>query len=111
MTSEEKLERVIAFLTDSHLETYGGYSYDYVECCDVIYVASLDDSKERCRTLIESYRKEHLVAWYDLALAYLKEDEDLSCDWVHEGEYDSFGDWIEAFYETKAAEGVTRSTK
>ena len=67
-TDENKLERMIEFLTESHLDVFGGYPYDYEWVDDTLIVAALDDAKERHRTLIGKYNREELIDWYDRAV-------------------------------------------
>lgn len=96
---EHKMDRVIQFLTQGHLESEGGYPYDYLEEGDVFYVAELDDGKERQATLIKTYSHKYLIDWYDRAHCYLSENN-LSHKWSSCDGGD-FGDWSEAFHSTR----------
>jgi hypothetical protein len=74
MTDDEKLERMIKFLTESHLDVFGGYPYDCVWIGDTLVVASLDDFKERHRTQIEKYDRKKLIDWHDRAVEFVEEE-------------------------------------
>ncbi len=94
-----KVDRVIEYLTEGHLHSDGGYPYDFVEHAGKIFVATLDDAKERNRTLICVYTIRQLETWYNRAVKHIKE-WDLSDKWPEmTGLY--FGDWGEAFGETE----------
>jgi len=79
------LEKVIEFLTESHLDTYGGYPYDYEIHDDYLFVAELDDGKERAATLLKKYPIAALEAWYKEARKFKAEYKE---------------DWTCAFFET-----------
>lgn len=66
-----KLKRMIAFLTESHLDSNGGYPYDFKWIGDTLAVASLDHDEA---TQLKTYERDALIAWHDRAVAYLKED-------------------------------------
>ena len=102
MTNEEKRDRVIRYLTESHLDSEGGYPYDYDVFMGVVFIAGLDDAKERNRTELLTYNTQHLVDWYDRAADYITT---VGCDdqWPDEGDFD-FGYWPEAFEETRDTE-------
>lgn len=74
MTNDKKIEKVIEHLTESHLETHGGYAYDYQWIGEYLVVAGLDDAKERNRTKIDTYHRGNIIAWYDRAEAFLKDN-------------------------------------
>lgn len=105
MTDEKKIERMIEYLTESHLLAHGGYPYDYEyeDGDDHVLVAELDDGKDRNRTLLIRYETQKLIDHYDRAAQYIEgtfsDEVPLSHEWVH---YTGggFGDWGEAFGET-----------
>lgn len=76
MTDQEKLDRVIEYLTESHLEFHGGYPYDHgiIEDAQTVIVASLDDSKDRLRTQLETYFIPDLMVWFDEAAEIMRGD-------------------------------------
>jgi hypothetical protein len=100
-----KEERVIKYLTQGHLKDYGGYPYDYIIHSGLLHVATLDDSKDRKRTLIETYNYLSLSILYDEACDYIAthneecdEGYKLSDYWDEDSTYVS-SDWCEAFSE------------
>lgn len=96
LTEEQKTDRVIEWLTRHHLKHEGGYEYDYETHAGKLFVAALDDGKERARTQIDAYDLAYLPRWYDDAESYLIETQ--GClDW----DDFNFGDWTEAFCETE----------
>lgn len=107
MTKAQKIKRMRQWLTTNHLHLRGGYPYDCVECDGNLFVATLDDGKERNGTLIEVYGLDDMERWYDMAVGYILERE-LDCgllgpkqtpEWPEEcGLFDSR--WVEAFHET-----------
>ena len=105
MTDEEKIGRMIEYLTEGHLWVHGGYPYDYEyeEGDEYVWVAELDDGKDRMRTALVSYQTRDLIDHYDRAAQYIEDtssdEEPLSSEWVH---YTggNFGDWDEALGET-----------
>lgn len=103
---QEKLDRMIEYLTESHLSFYGGYPYGFFvdDDSELVHVAELDDGKERRRTLIASYKVDQLIDWYDRAEAYLIDDS-LPTEWDHYTG-DDFGYWNEAINETQS--GIER---
>lgn len=101
LSKEEKTERMVQFLTESHIQTHGGYPYDYIIRGDVLFVAALDDRKERARTEAIAYSIAGLSDWYDRAAEYIRTSDDLFNDWPEEFDFD-FGDWCEAFGETES---------
>lgn len=69
-TDEQKLEKVIEFLTESHLDSDGGYPYDYsTHFRGYIVVASLEYDGS---TQIDVYKKRDLIRWYDRAIRFQK---------------------------------------
>lgn len=95
MTKSKKTERVIEWLTESHVWGDGGYPYAHATHAGKLFVATLLGDNE---TGLDEYDLEELPSWYDRAAAYLKQ-EGLDPSWRrHIG--DDFGDWDEAFNET-----------
>ena len=101
LSNEEKTQRVVRYLTESHLFVHGGYPYDYILQDDVLFIASLDDGKERARTEALVYSLADLSDWYDRAAEYIRQSDDLFDDWPEEDCDFDFGDWGEAFGETE----------
>ena len=66
----EGIEKVIAVLTASHLDTYSGYPYDWIEHEGKVFVASLDNAKDRNRTQIDEYDVDNLRQWEQRARAF-----------------------------------------
>ncbi len=98
MNRKDKEARVIRWLTESHINAYGGYPYDFEIHAGKLFVASLDDGKDRNRTTIDVYDVKSLAAWYNDALSQLIQNRD-SLEWPEKFSFD-FGDWSGAFYET-----------
>jgi hypothetical protein len=69
---------MVMHVTESHLEAFGGYPYDYLWEGDKLFVAKVD---EKGCTSLERYKKAELLAWHDRAVAL-----------VQAGECDFFGD-------------------
>ena len=92
MTKQEKarddkrIEKVLEYLCESHLETVGGYPYDWIEYQGQYFIAELDGFKEYGATLIKQYSREQLLTWYEEAKQYRRETRN--------------ADWEEAFGET-----------
>jgi hypothetical protein len=65
---QKKLDLVLEFLTESHLEIDGGYPYDQAKIgsCWVIAGLSSDGSTE-----IQAFEEDDLIDWYDRAMAFL----------------------------------------
>jgi hypothetical protein len=59
----EGMEKVIAVLTAGHLDIYGGYPHDYEVHAGKVFIASLDDGKDRNGTQIDVYDESDLRAW------------------------------------------------
>lgn len=116
---QTKIERVLKWLTESHLEMHGGYPYDYFIDRQIVWIAALDGGKDRARTSLWSYRITDLVCWYDNALEYIKTynaeareyfpgEQLLSEEWIDEDTVPEA--WQEAFeWEAVAIEQYTRS--
>lgn len=68
------MEKVIAFLTAGHLDLYGGYPYGWIMYKGKVFVASLDDGKERNRTQIDEYDVSYLLEWEKEARKYRKDN-------------------------------------
>jgi len=47
---------VMEFLTESHLDTDGGYPYDWTQIDDTVVIATLDDGKEGNAAPSTTYR-------------------------------------------------------
>ncbi len=96
MTKAEKTTRVIRWLTEHHLFVHGGYPHDYAIHAGRLFVADLNDGKERAQTEIRVYDLADLPCWYDRAAKCMGGVQ----SWPqYTGA--SFGDWDSAFYETK----------
>ncbi len=70
----KKLEKILEFLTESHLDCYGGYPYDAAKIGTTWIIASLDDFKDRNQTKLEMYKEDALVQWYDRAVEFHREN-------------------------------------
>ena len=109
-TTQEKTARVIQWLCESHLYSFGGYPYDYAKHGEFLFVAELDNAKERHQTAITVWTLSALPVWYDAAAAYVAQelggDPDGPGEWSDEwdcltdGEFNDSG-WSEAFFETQ----------
>lgn len=100
LTKKQKIDRVIQWLTEDHLFAHGGYPYDFEIHAGKLFVAGLDDGKDRCKTKIDVYSMASLPIWYDAAARYLSDEERDEPPWPgFTGAW--FGDWSEAFHETK----------
>ena len=64
MKSDTRLEQIITYLTESHLELFGGYPHDYAWVGTTLVVADLDDRKERNQTMLKTYERRNLLEWY-----------------------------------------------
>jgi hypothetical protein len=101
LTQEEKLDRVIQWLTEGHLESEGGYPYDYETHAGRVFIASLEDDLE---TELLSYDLKALEKWYDRAAAYVAEQavrKKAAPEAWPEFTGAGFGLWAEAFGETE----------
>lgn len=70
MTDGAKIEAVIEFLTERHLECNGGYPYDYRIIGNHLIIAELPADLE---TRLSVYLLDRLPAWYDRAEAEREE--------------------------------------
>lgn len=77
LTDDDKVDALIVFLCESHLETHGGYPHDCMELRGWVIVADLDDFKDRNQTILRTYRRRTLIAWYDAAVRMMGEEPDL----------------------------------
>jgi hypothetical protein len=77
-TDKAKLEIMVAFFTESHLDIHGGYPHDYIWIGDTLVIADLDDGKDRNRTQIVTYKRAKLLAWYSRAEHFSKKFPDES---------------------------------
>ena len=95
MIKEEMAERMVDWLTTQHLHSEGGYPYATIWVGDTLVVASaLDEEPE-----IETYTCDELIEWYIRARDYI-DRSGLSKEWP-KNTSSCFGDWGEAFFETK----------
>jgi hypothetical protein len=72
ISNEQRLDELIEFLTEDHLDTVGGYPYDYCWLEDKLIVAGLDAGKEYNRTQVEIYDRKQLLAWHKRAERFAK---------------------------------------
>lgn len=77
-TDQEKLDYIIVFLTERHLDLYGGYPLDWAWIGNTLVVADLDDGKDRNRTELRQYERDKLIAWYDAARKLADGDDDMT---------------------------------
>jgi hypothetical protein len=99
LTTRQKIDRVVDFLTHEHLAERGGYPYAYREYAAHVFVALPDDGGG---TMICAYGLDELAQWYDRADAYLLgtlKDGDEFVPWPADPGRD-WGVWSEAFWET-----------
>ena len=75
-----RVVKMIKFLTESHLDAFGGYPYDWTIIGDQVVVAELDDGKDRQRTQLAIWTVPELLAWHDRAVA--EQAADVECDWI-----------------------------
>jgi len=69
-TDKDRINTMIEFLTESHLDTFGGYPYDWLRIGDKFIIAELDDGKERNCTMLRTYKKSQMIAWCKRAEKY-----------------------------------------
>jgi len=67
---------IVLYLVCGHLDNFGGYPYDYEWIGNELVIAELDDSKDRCRTLITRHPEAFIVQWAANADEAIREDED-----------------------------------
>jgi hypothetical protein len=99
LTTRQKIDRVVTFLTHEDLAGGGGHPYDHTEYAGLVFVAALDDDGG---TMICIYGLDELAQWYDRADAYLLgtlKDGDEFVPWPADPGRD-WGVWGEAFWET-----------
>lgn len=71
LSDDDKVMAVVAYLTESHLDLYGGYPYDWIAIDQWLIIAELDDGKDRNRTSISTYKRKTIIDWYDSAVHQL----------------------------------------
>jgi hypothetical protein len=98
-TDDDKFDVIIAFLTEDHLDVFGGYPHDWAEVAGKVIVADLDDRKDRQRTELLIYDRRTLIEWYDDAVRWLAQE---TAD--RETTYDRAPDLEEALHETRPDE-------
>jgi hypothetical protein len=62
-TDADRINTMVEFLTENHLDNHGGYPHDSIWIKDTLIIADLDDGKERARTMIVTYKKDTLIKW------------------------------------------------
>ena len=82
---DPRLEKMVKFLTEDHLETVGGYPYDWDIIGKRLIIAGLDPGKDYAATSLSSFRVGDVLKWHDRAMLARQKD-DLT--------------WEEACYET-----------
>lgn len=95
MTKQEKIDRVIEWLTCGHLYLHGGYEIPSLIHRGGIYVGTTGEKYDE----IQYFNLEDMPGWYDEAEAFM-DDCDYDKDWPDVC-YGDYGDWSEAFWETK----------
>ena len=73
MNDKKRLDEIIEFLTETHLDTEGGYLYDHCWIGDTLVIAGLDPGKENLRTSIDTYTRRSLIAWHKRAEKFAAE--------------------------------------
>lgn len=71
MTNEEKIEKVIDYLTTSHLDSFGGYPFPWRRIGDSIVIAS--SFPDTGKVTLEVYEDTELAKWYDGAALLMAE--------------------------------------
>lgn len=79
MTEDEKVEAMLCWVTTGHLESHGGYPFDWHWCGDTLVVAGLDAAKD-CATEIVLYTRSQLLAWFDRAAEHMRHPDDWAYD-------------------------------
>jgi hypothetical protein len=69
-TDKNRLDTMVEFLTESHLDVFGGYPHDYRWIGQTLVVADLDDGKERNATQLLVTNRSALIAWCKRAEKY-----------------------------------------
>ena len=67
---DDPMAALVAHLTEGHMETWGGYPYDWRWFGDELVVAALDPGKDHHATVIEVYEEGFLMRWAGDAVAY-----------------------------------------
>jgi len=75
-TDKAKLEILACYLTEWHLDIFGGYPHDCIWIGDTFIVADLDDSKDRNRTQLQIYKRKQMLDWYKAAEKFSREHPD-----------------------------------
>lgn len=97
MSRQQKIDRSILWLTHHHLFAFGGYPHDYCVHAGLVFVADLNDGKERAQTDIVAYRLDDLAEWYDDAVRKLEMNGDWPIEWPDE--IAICGDWGECWFD------------
>ena len=96
-----EFSKIIEFLTESHLESNGGYPHDYAFVAHHLVIADLNEAKERNQTQLKVYKFSTLRKWLRRARKYA---ERCGIDFDSLGvEHEMFA---ECFYETEELERV-----
>jgi hypothetical protein len=72
-TDKDRLNTMIEWLTENHLDSLGGYPHDWKWIGNTLVVADLDDRKERNATLLVTYQKIELLRWCKRAEKFMSE--------------------------------------
>jgi hypothetical protein len=94
LMTQEKVDRVVRWLTTGHLNAIGGYPFAYQIWRGRVFVAVVTNHTSD----IETYDEYDLPDWYDRAEDFLI-DNHMCLDWPGDDQLD-FGYWGEAFVET-----------
>ena len=81
---------LVLYLTEGHLDGFGGYPHDYEWVGDHLVIADLNDGKERNQTQLVVIKRSVLADWELAARAFM-------------AEYDEF-DYEESVEETRPEE-------
>jgi len=76
----ETLDACVELLTESHLETWGGYPYDYERDGDTLWIAALDSGKDNAATRLERHYITTILTFAFQAQKHAAEDGDE--DWL-----------------------------
>ena len=74
------MKRVIETLTEIHLECCGGYPYDWVEHEGMVFIAGLDDGRDRNATRLDAYEAAELHRWEKRAEGFQRDNPSKSWD-------------------------------